>query len=396
MRQALVVVEVALCMLLLVGAGLLLQTFLKVRAIDPGFDVRGVMTARTLLGQTYSTPESINRLAEQGLERLRRIPGVESAAMVNGVPIERGLNLNVTIPDGPLQGEDLVERALVDWRFATIGYFDTMRIPIISGRGFDERDSSGAPRVTVVNEEFVRRFFKGQSPLGYRAIVFDADPPMEIVGVTKDLKEAGLVGPPIPLMYVPLTQASAAAVRTSNSYFPVSWVVRASTPAPRLIEAIREEMRALDPQQPISRFRSMDEIKAAQFQGERFQMTLLLVLAVVGLLLAAAGIYGLVSYAVSQRTREFGIRMALGAGAGAILRSIVAQGAVLAAVGVVIGTAAAALGAKTLQTFLFGVSTRDPLTFATVGVLLVLVAAIASLVPAMRAIRLNPLSALRE
>ena len=396
MRQTLVVVEVALCMLLLVGAGLLLQTFLKVRAIDPGFDVRGVMTARTLLGPKYSTPEDVNRLAQQGLERLRRIPGVESAALVNGVPIERGLNLNVTIPDGPLQGEDRVENATVDWRFASIGYFETMRIPIVAGRGFDERDSAGAPRVTVVNEEFVRRFLKGQHPLGYQVTVFTADPPMEIVGVTKDLKEASLVGPPIPLMYVPLTQASAAAVRTSNSYFPVSWVVRASTPSPRLIEAIREEMRALDPQQPISRFRSMEEIKAAQFQGERFQMTLLMLFAGIGLLLAAAGIYGLVSYAVSQRTREFGIRMALGAGAGAILGSIVARGTLLAAAGVALGAAVAALGAKTLQVFLFGVGTRDPLTFAAVGVLLILVAVLASLIPALRAVRLNPITALRE
>jgi putative ABC transport system permease protein len=396
-RQVLVVGEVALCMLLLVGAGLLLHTFMKVRAIDPGFEVRGVMTARmSLQGERYSTPEALNRLAEQGIERLRSIPGVQSVALVNGVPIERGLNLNVTIPDGPLQGDDRVENRVVDWRFATTNYFDTVGIRIVTGRGFGEHDTPGSPRVTVVNEAFVREFFKGQNPLGYQVTVFTSDPPMEIVGVVKDVKEAGLTGAPISLMYVPITQASAAAIRTSNAYFPVSWVIRAATPGGKLIESIREQMRAIDPHQPISRFRSMEDIKSAHFQSERFQTTLLVVFAGIGLLLAAAGIYGVVAYAVSQRTREFGIRMALGARSSEILRSIVLRGATLALVGVAAGTAIAALGAKTLQAFLFGVSTRDPLTFAAVGAILIAVAVLASLIPALRAVRVSPITALRE
>ncbi|HVL68719.1 MAG TPA: ABC transporter permease [Vicinamibacterales bacterium] len=397
LRKGLVVGEVALCMLLLIGAGLLLQTFMKMRAIDPGFDVRGLMTARmSLQGERYSTTEALNRYVEQGLDRLRRIPGVESAALVNGLPIERGLNLNVTIPDGPLQGSEKVENATTDWRFATHDYFKTMGIEIVAGRGFDERDTSGAPRVVVVNEEFVTQFFRGQNPLGYKVTVLDTDPPMEIVGVARNVREAGLVGPMVTLMYVPITQASEAAIRISNSYFPVSWVVRSRAPGGRLVEAMRQELRAIDPQQPVSAFRSMEEIKGAQFQAQRFQMTLLVLLASIGLLLAAAGIYGLISYAVSQRTREFGIRLALGARPGAILRSIVAQGALLACIGVALGSAAAAYGTRALQTFLFGVSTNDPLTFAAVGALLVIVAATASLVPAFRAVRLNPVAALRE
>jgi putative ABC transport system permease protein len=162
------------------------------------------------------------------------------------------------------------------------------------------------------------------------------------------------------------------------------------------MNGIREEMHALDPGQPISRFRSMEEIKAAQFQAERFQMTLLVLLAGIGLLLAAAGIYGLIAYSVSQRTREFGIRIALGARPAGILRSIVAQGALLALTGVVIGIATAVAGARMIQSFLFDVSTKDPLTFAAVGGLLILVAVVASLVPALRAVRLNPVAALRE
>jgi predicted permease len=395
-RQTLVVAEVAMCMLLLVGAGLLLQTFMKLRAVDPGFDIRGVVTARmSLQGERYASREAFNRLVEEGLQRLRGIPGVQAAALVNGVPIERGLNLNVTIPDGPLQGDELVENASVDWRFASSTYFQTMGIPIIRGRAFDDRDTAGAPRVAVVNEQFVRRFFKGQNPLGHRMTVFD-DPPMEIVGVAKDVREAGLVGPGVALMYVPVVQTSGELLGISNSYFPVSWVVRSSSGGAQLIQRIREEMRALDPSQPISSFRSMEEIKAAEFQAERFQMTLLVLLAAIGLLLAAAGIYGLIAYSVSQRTRELGIRIALGARPAGILRSIVAQGALLALAGVVIGIAAALAGARMIQSFLFDVSTKDPLTLAAVGGLLILVAIVASFVPALRAVRLNPVAALRE
>jgi ABC-type antimicrobial peptide transport system permease subunit len=197
-------------------------------------------------------------------------------------------------------------------------------------------------------------------------------------------------------MYVSVAQTSGEALAISNSYFPVSWVVRASNTGAGLVERIRAEMHALDPGQPISRFRSMEEIKAAQFQAERFQMTLLVLLAAIGLLLAAAGIYGLIAYSVSQRTREFGIRIALGARPAGILRSIVAQGALLALTGVVIGIAAAVAGARMIQSFLFDVSTKDPLTFAAVGGLLILVAIVASFMPALRAVRLNPVAALRD
>lgn len=396
-RKILVVGEVALCMLLLVSAGLLLQTVMRMRAIDPGFDVRGVMTARmSLHGERYSPPAALNAYVQQGLLRLRRLPGVESAALVNGVPIERGLNLNVTIPDGPLQGNERVENALTDWRFATLDYFRTMGIPVLEGRGFDTRDSSGSPRVAVVNEEFVRQFFRGQSPIGHRAIVLTADPALEIVGVVQDVREAGLVGPQLPVIYVPITQVSEPAAHLSHSYFPVSWVVRARNVGPQMIDAIRLELRALDPQQPVSSFKTMEEVKGAQFEGERFQMVLLLTLAIVGLMLASAGIYGLVSYAVTQRTREFGIRVALGARPGHLLRGIVLEGVSLALAGVVLGVIVSAAGLRALQAFLFGVRSTDPLTFLVVGAILVVIAALASLIPAWRAVRLNPVTALRE
>jgi predicted permease len=392
LRRGLVVTEVALCMLLLVGAGLLIQTFVKLRGVDVGFDTRNVLTARmSLLGQRYNTSESVNRFYDQGLERLRRIPGVRLAAVVNGVPIERGLNLNFDRLDTAEQ-----EAHLVDWRYASADYFATMGIPIVRGRGLTAADSSGAPRVAVVSEQLARQYFKDEDPIGKQILLFKPDGPIEIVGIAKDLREAGLVGDVPALMYVPVAQAGDTGIRVAHMYFQVSWVVKADRLTSDLAQRIREELRSVDPRQPITAFRSMDEVKSRAMANETFQMTLLAVFAGIGLVLAAAGIYGLIAYSVAQRTREFGIRLALGATSERIVRSVIGQGAALALAGVGVGTAAAFVLTRTLQQFLFGVSTLDAPTFVAVAVLLVAVAALASLVPALRAVRLNPVSALRE
>ena len=393
LRRGLVVAEVALCMLLLVGAGLLIQTFVRMRSIDPGFDPRGLLTARmSLQGDRYATTADFNRFFDQALERIRRIPGVQAASIVNGVPIERGLNLNVDVLDGP----ELIERAVVDWRYASLDYFETMRIPIVAGRAFSAGDRAGASPIAVVNEEFAKRFLKGTNALGHHIRVFRDDGSIEVVGVSKDLREGRLTGRPIPLMYVPVTQANIAGIRASHTYFPMSWVVRTATPGPELIGPIREAMRATDPKQPFSSFATMEDVKSGSMTTETFQMRLLSGLAGVGLLLAFAGIYGLIAYMVAERGREFGIRMALGATRGTILQHVLRQGALLAAVGVIIGTGAALALNRTLQDFVYGVSTVDPFTFIVVGVLLIGTTGVASLVPALRAVRLHPVTALRE
>jgi putative ABC transport system permease protein len=393
LRRLLVAGEVALCMLLLVGAGLLGRTFLRLRAVDPGFDIHGVLTARmSMQGERYTMPEAVTRFYEEGLARIRRLPGVHSAAVVNGVPLERALNLNVTVLDGP----EKVENALIDWRYATTDYFETMGIPIVAGRAFDDTDRGGSVPVAVVSEEFARRFFQAGSPLGRHIRVFKDDGAIEIVGVARNLKEGGLRSRPIPVMYVPVAQTHAAAIRTTHTYFHVSWVVRADHPGAALRRQIEEEIRAIDPRQPFSAFRTMEETKMQSMAVERFQMTLLGTFAVIGLLLATAGIYGLVAYSVNQRAREFGIRMALGASTSSILRSVLGQGIVLAVVGVVIGAVAAVFATRVLQAFVWEVSTLDPATYIVVAAVLIAVAVIASLVPALRAVRLNPVSALRE
>jgi putative ABC transport system permease protein len=393
LRKVLVAGEIAICTLLLIAAGLLIQTFIRLHATDPGFDPAGVLTARmSLQGERYADPARLNLFYDQGLERIRQLPGVRSAAVVNGVPIERALNLNVDVLDGP----EKIEDALTDWRYATPDYFDTMRIKLVAGRGITAADRAGAPPVVVVSEEFARRFFKGGSALGRHVRVFDADGSLEIVGVVRDLKEGGLRARPLPVMYVPVAQTHAAAIKTTHSYFQVSWVVRADDLGPALIRQIEESIRTLDPRQPFSSFRTMEQVKGQAVTTERFQMLLLATFAGIGLLLAAAGVYGLLAYTVAQRTREFGIRIALGASRARLVRSVVWGGAALALCGVGVGTLAALAVTKTLKTFVWNVSTTDPATYITVAVVLVAVAGMASVVPAIRAVRLNPMTALRE
>jgi predicted permease len=384
-------------MLLLIGAGLLVQTFVQLRAVDPGFDARGVLTARMAMqGERYSTPGDVNRFYDEGLRRIRQIPGVRAAAVTSGIPLARALNLNVDILDWPENSGERVQNALTDWRYVTDGYFESMRIPLVSGRAFTGRDVVGAPPVAVVSEEFARRFFPGTSALGRHIRVFDADGAMEIVGVVKDLREGGLKGRVQPVMYVPAAQTHAAAFKTAHGYFQVNWIVRADDPGPELGRQIEEQIRQVDPRQPFSAFRTMDEVKRAAMLNERFQMAVLGAFAAIGLLLAAAGIYGLIAYSVAQRTREFGIRMALGATRSNLLLAVLRQGVALALAGVVVGAIAAALSTRVLQNFVWGVSTLDPVTFTAVAALLTAVAAIASFVPALRAVRLNPVNALRE
>ena len=393
LRQALVVAEIALCLLMLVGAGLLIQTFMKLRAVDPGFDADNVLTARmSLQGARYGSSETINRFYTLGLERIRQIPGVRSASVVNAIPMEFGLNLNFDLVDT----RDVVEAELMDWRYAGPEYFDTLGVRVIAGRGLQPTDRAGSPRVTVISEAFAQRYFKDSNPLGRQITVFTADGPIEIVGVVKDLREQGLTGPVPPVMYVPVAQASDAAIRTSHSYFQSHWVIRASSITPDLTRRIREELRALDPMQPVTSIRSMNENKARAMATETFQATLLTAFASVGLLLAAAGIYGLIAYSVAQRTREFGIRLALGATRGRILLAVLRQGALLAAAGIALGIVAALVLRKTLQSFVVDLATIDVVTVAAVATLLLVVAVLASIVPALRAVRLNPVAALRE
>ncbi|MBI3664829.1 MAG: ABC transporter permease [Acidobacteria bacterium] len=395
LRQALVVAEVALCMVLLVGAGLLVRTFMNLRRVNPGLDPHNVLTAQmSLYGDRYRTAEKLAAFYESGLARIRQLPGVEGAAVISNLPIERGLNMPAFLVDGPLAGETRMS----DWRYITPDYFRVMKIPLLAGRYLEEADTARSANVAVVNQEFARRYFANGEAIGRHIQTFrgaDGERAREIVGIVGDVKERGLDGPARPVMHVPVSQAPDRALGATHYWFQVSWVVRAREGGSGLIADMQQKVRAVDPEQPFSGFRTMEQVMAGSLRQQQFQMMLLGLFAALALALAAAGIYGLISYSVVQRTQEIGIRLALGATAGSLVRAIVWQGTALAGAGVAAGLIAALALTRLLERFVFGVGTADPATFLGVAMLLVAVAAAASLIPALRVVRLNPMDTLR-
>ena len=395
LHRVLVISEVALCVVLLVGAGLLIRTFAELRSVELGFDPRHVLTAQmSLQGTDYEQPEKVATFYEQALARIRQLPGVEAAAVANNLPVERGLNLPIRTP-GTLGEGDLIS---IDWRYMTPEYFQVMRTRLLQGRYLEDTDATEAPAVALVNQEFVRRFFPDQSALGKLIEMAPGieDRPRQIVGVLGDVKTRGLGEPPRPTMYVPVRQMPQLLAQISHGFFQVTWVVRTRARGGGLIPAMEEVVRSVDPGQPFSGFRTMEQVIATSLNAQRFQMVLLGTFAGLALVMAAAGIYGLISYSVSQRTREIGIRQALGAERVGVLKMVMRQGLVLALVGVGLGVAGGLALTRLLSSQLYGVTATDPLTFGVVSLVLVLVALAACYIPARRAARVDPMVALRH
>ena len=403
LRRSFAIAEVALAVVLLVGAGLFVRTFVNMRTQELGFDPSNVVIGKmSLQGSTNQTPEGLVTLFERSLTRLRDIPGVSAAAVGNNVPIERGLNLALEPSEGAL-----VERMrAVDWRYVTPEYFTLFGIPRRAGRAFDERDHARSAPVVVVNEAFARTYFGTTHVLG-RVVQLARDlkdPPREIVGVIADVKgrsgsgwTAGLnalASPVAPAMYVPSGQVPDTILQLVHRFFPISWAVRTSRPG-EAVSAVHDVIRSIEPRLPFIRFETMEQIIARDLEMQRFLTTLLAVFAGVSLALATVGIYGLIAYAASQRTQEVGIRMALGATRTTVMGAFLKEGLALAALGVVIGLSVAAFAGRLVRSLVFGVEPLDPLTFAVVGATLVLATGFATLMPALRASRIDPLRALR-
>lgn len=395
LRQGLIVSEVAVSLTLLVGALLLTRTFMNLVAVDPKFDPRHVMTARmSLAGTSYDTTEKVARLYRDALDRLRRLPGVERAAVINSAPMERGLNQSGLILGPSADGE----MRSFDWRYVTADYFRVLDTPILRGRAFTERDTAAAPPVALVNEQFARRYFPNLDPIGQRVSFSPRNPTertVEIVGIVPDLKQQSLDRVPPETMYVPLEQVSSG-IDVAHAYFPVTWLVRTSGAHPDVAAAIQREMAQIDPTLPFIGFSSMDDRIAGTLTQQRFHMYLIGSCALLALLLAGAGLFGVIAYAVAQRTQEMGVRLALGATPSQLVRMIVRQGAVLAITGIVVGLCGAFAATRVLQSFLFGVSATDPLTFAASAALLLAIALAASFVPAWRVTSLDPALTLRK
>ncbi len=400
-RGALVVSEIALALILLVGAALLIRTFQGLRSVEPGFDATNVLTLKTSLsGGRYDHTAQTARLVHDAVERIEALPGVKAAGLAAVLPLEGGLDLPFVIEGrapahGKYEGDEY-------YRFVSPHYFAALRIPMLRGRVFDDRDSGTAPRVVMVNAAFAKKYWPTGDPLGQRLSIGQglgpqfADAPREIVGVVGSVHENGLNGDAPAVMYVPEAQLPDAITKLGNGLIPMSWVVLTQTDPLKSSQAIAAEFHAIDAQVAASKVRTMERVMADSTASQSFNMLLLTVFAAVALALAAIGIYGVLAYSVQQRAQEIGIRMALGAGRGQMLAMVMAQGARLAGIGVAIGLAAAFGLTRLLSSVLFGVKANDPVTFGLVAVVLIAVAMVAAFVPAHRATRVDPVIALRN
>ncbi|HSV14039.1 MAG TPA: ABC transporter permease [Tepidisphaeraceae bacterium] len=386
-RAALVVSELALALVLLIGSGLMVKAFWKLQEVDAGFNPNHLLTMRlSLPAVTYKDAASVNGFYSSLAERLNALPGVVSASIASGLPPERTINANdtaiegfVPVPNGPIQNIDY-------WNSVSGKYFDTIGAKLLEGRFLNETDGASAPLSVVVNHTMARTFWPRESALGHRVRTSNNTPWRTIVGVVADVKNAALDRPAGTELYFPFAQAP----RT------LSWVVVRTAGEPmKLTGAVRDAIRAQDRGLPISNIGSMEDVMSTARSRPRFLTLLLTLFSSLSLILAALGIYGVISYAVAQRTNEIGIRMALGARGGDVIRLIGASGVRLALAGTLLGAAGAFALTRFLSGMLFGVSSLDPVTFLAMAGTLILVTLLACYVPARRASKVDPLIALR-
>jgi len=396
-RQALVIGEVALGVVLVVAAGLLVRTFVHLRELPSGFDEFNLVTESVSLQEKrYETPVVVEHLFQQTLERIRAIPGVDGAGVALGMPYTRLLNFPMRRVDGP-QIDAPREGRITNVSYVTPGYFETLRVPLLRGRLISELDAASAPAIALVNDAFVVRYFRGDAPVGRHVAL--GDQVREIVGIVGNVQQSGAgwgnFGPiaPVPCIYIPVSQTTGAFLALVHTWFEPSWAVRStvSTVVPR----IRDAIESVDPQLSIARVQRIDDLRGERLVSHRFMTSLVSALAVIALVLSATGLYGLVAGTVTERTRELGIRLALGAAASQAMRVVITPGIVLAGIGLVIGVAGAFGAARLLQSFLWGVTPSDPATFVAVAATVFVVAVAASLVPALRILRLDPALTLR-
>ena len=396
-RRLLVASEVALGMVLLVGAGLLIRTFAHLRGLNPGFDAHNVITAKlSLQDARYTTSQSVNRLFEQSLARMRELPGVDSAAVALSLPYERALNTEFQRLDGRRVD---TESQITNMFYVTPEYFRVLRIPVLRGRVFTAADSGTAAPTAVVSEAFVKMYMAGDDALG-RHLDLGGRERREIVGVVGVQQKSGWGDgrplAPMPDIYVPGAQVDGKSLQGLHIWFSPSRIVRFSGPPEDVIAGMQRAMQAVDPQLPFAGFHGMDDVRYRSLAQERFQAALLAALAALALLLAAVGIYGLIANSVAERTRELGIRLALGATVAQAMRAIALPGVALALAGVMAGSVLAGFAAQLLRHLIWGVEPGDPLTFAAVGLGLLGMTAAASFLPALRVAHLNPAETLRQ
>jgi len=388
-RQALVVAEIALALVLLVGAGLLTRSFARLIAVEPGFETRNLLTMHIFLnGRSYGQGKAA-LYYQQLLERLRALPGVESAAAVTTLPMSQ-VGQDLARPYWRAgEPEPTAAADNVSMRMATPEYFPTLGIPVLAGRNFTAQDRAETPAVVIVSESFARKVWPGESAIGKQLMI---DYPnrkydYEVVGVTRDIRYYGLKSQPQAEVFVPHAQIA---------YLPMNVVVRTTTDPLQLVGAVRQVARELDAAQPVSEVDTMERLIKLSVAPDRFALSLLSLLAALALLLASVGIYGVLSYTVTARTHEIGVRMALGATTRDVLSMVLGQGMGLTFMGIALGLLAAWGLTRLMQPLLFSVGATDPLTFLGGALVLMAVAWLACYLPARRAAKVDPLVALRR
>jgi predicted permease len=400
-RTLLVIVEVALAVVLLVGSALLIRTSMALREVNPGFSADHVLTMQmSLTGPRFEKSAAVDQLVRDGVQRLRTLPGVQIAGAACCVPLEGGYGLPFRIIGRPLDDKSPFHGG-GQWLTISPEYFDVFRIPVIRGRAFNERDYANSEPVVIINQSMAQKFWPKQDAFGEKILIgkgvmpaLQTEVPRQIVGIVSDVRDNALNRNPQPTMYVVNAQVPDALNALNVRITPMAWVVRTRVDPYSVSSAVQEQLRQVSGL-PVSEVRTMDDVISRSISRQRFNMWLMTVFGAAALLLAAIGIYGLMAYSVTQRTQEIGIRLALGAEAGAVRNMVVGQGMLLAVIGVVVGVATAFGLSRLIASLLFGVKASDPAVFIAVPVVLSAVALLAVWLPARRASRIDPIVALR-
>ena len=391
-RNVLIVTELALAQVLLIGAGLLIVSYYRASRIDPGFNADHVLSAKIApSAKKYPDPKSRVSFYSQVIEQLQTLPGVSSVGMVMNLPLSgASMNRGFKVEGRPEPKPD--ENVAMDYQVVNSDYFATLEIPIVRGRGLTEQDNETAPRVIVINEAMAHAFWPNEDPVGKRMAIGESSKDTSwrtIVGVVGSVRHAGLTEEPVPCAFIDYRQ-------DLESWSRMAFVMKTSTEPSSLTSTVRSSLVAIDPQQPVYAIEPLEKLIEGSVAPRKFVMSLIGSLAFVALALALVGIYSVISFSVSERTREIGIRMALGAKRRDVLRMILSQGMRVSAVGIVMGLAIALGLTRLLRTLLFEVSATDPITFGLVAMTMSLIALMACYLPARRATRVDPLVALRD
>ena len=399
-RSILVVSEMALALVLVIGAALLIRTFLKLQGVDPGFDTHNVLTlAMSISGSRFEKTAPVAQVVREGTERLMAVPGVVDAAATNCLPLQGGFGMTFDILGRSKGNTPFTGGA--GFYSTSWSYFTTFKIPLLRGRNFTEQDDGAAPHVVIINEAMARHYWPKGDPLKDRLQIGPgagpafAEPPRQIIGIVGDTHDEGLNRDPSPMMYIPIAQMPDLETALNSRVAPLYWIVRSNVDPRALATSVSSALREASGGLPVAHIRTMDEVEMRNISRQRFNMLLLTIFGAAGLLMAAIGVYGVMSYSVQHRTQELGIRMALGAQASNLRNLVIGQGMLLTFIGVLIGMSSAFWLTRFLASFLFGVKAWDPIVFIVTPLLLSSVALVATWIPARRATRVDPMTALR-